>query len=459
MHVLDRAGISCRNALLVALATGILTFSSVAALQLQTSAASNPIQHIVIVMQENRSFDNYFWTYPGQVGYNPNLCMPLNPSKPTIGCMKPRPANTTIMADMPHTYVSTEASLNGGAMNGFLEAANDNPNVMSYYDAKTLPYLWYFASNYVLADQFFTSAKSYSQPNHWYMISGNAPVASMYEGNTQEQEQCYNAGTHQLTPSTCVYINEAQEIQTMADLLTTHGITWKYYDAALPPTATLAKAIDGTCKGCDAYDYWNPLEAKNNSYVDPSHRENIVNRVQLFSDLKNGTFPQVSWVIPSAPISDHPPANVTTGMLWVTDIVDSVMHSQYWGSTALVVLWDDYGGFFDTVVPPVVDDNGMSFRTPALIISPYARPGYLDHTVYDFESTLKFIEWRFGLQPLTNRDASANNLADAFNWQQQPLPIRPIPLSQGQLDTLRPYISQTGNSSALLGQFIGNDPD
>jgi len=162
---------------------------------------------------------------------------------------------------------------------------------------------------------------------------------------------------------------------------------------SIPEGATLAEAIEGGCKGCDPWNYWNPLNAKNSSYTNPAYTNNIVARDQFFSDITSGRLPQVSWIILSAEISDHPPANVTLGMWWITDIVNAVETSSYWDTTAIFVLWDDYGGFFDTVPPPRVDGYGLSFRVPALIISPYAKTGYLDHTVYDFESTLKFMEW------------------------------------------------------------------
>jgi phospholipase C len=427
----------------------------------------NPIQHVIVVMQENRTFDNYFWTWPGQAGYVAGLCMPLDPSVPTGGCVKPKPASSTALSgDLPHSWTSSWAAYNNGSMNGFLTAAGDNPAVMDYYDNGSLPNLWTYAKDYVLADQFFTSAKSYSQPNHWYMIAGASPQVSLYQGSAQEKSACYDAVTRQLTMATCAYINQAQEIQTMADLMNGHGITWKYYDTPIPQGATLAAAIKGSCKGCDPWAYWNPLDAKNSSYTNLAYTDNIVARRQLFWDIGNGTLPQVSWVIPSAPISDHPPANITLGMWWITDIVDSVMQSKYWQSTAIVVLWDDYGGFFDTVSPPAVDGYGLSFRTPALIISPYAKEGYLDHTVYDFESTLKFIEWRFGLPSLTQRDSGANDLLNAFDFNGGPGVAHIIPLTNAQLAAIQPYVllgsnsnPNPGGSGAATLAFIDGNPD
>jgi phospholipase C len=353
-------------------------------------------------------------------------------------------------------------------MHGFLAAANDNPQVMLYYDNGTLPYLWDYAKHFVLADQFFTSAKSYSQPNHWYMIAGTSPKVSLFQGQGQEKLNCYDPNTKMLTMSTCDYINQAQEIQTMADTLTSHGISWKYYDTPIASGATLAKAIEGKCNGCNAWNYWNPLDAKNSTYTDPVYTNNMAARIRLFWDIGNGTLPQVSWVIPSGGISDHPPANATLGMWWVTDIVNAVASSQYWKNTAIVILWDDYGGFFDTVAPPLIDNTGLSFRCPALIVSSYSKAGYLDDTSYDFESTLKFIEWRFNLPSLTLRDANANNLLNAFDFNQHPLAPYVLPLSQVQLGTITPYILQGsivnpnpgGQSSAVASlPFIGNYTD
>ena len=426
-------------------------------------SSPDPIQHVIVVMQENRTFDNYFWTYPGQVGYNANLCVPLNLLQPALGCMKPHlTTNPALASDLPHDWNSSKISYNDGSMNGFLTAAGGNPEAMDYYDNSTLPYLWDYASHYVLADQFFSSVKSWSQPNHWYMIAGATPTVSLFRNVTQELQTCYNTTTLALTMATCTYINQAQEIQTMADELTANGTSWKYYDTPVFPYDTLANEI----LWGKAYAAWNPLNAKNSTYTNQVYTENVVAREQIFGDIANGTLPQVSWVIPSPEMSDHPPANITLGMWWVTDVVDSVMNSQYWKSTAIIVLWDDYGGFFDTAVPPTVDGYGLGFRVPALIISPYARPGFLDHTVYDFESTLKFVEWRFGLPALTTRDADANNLLNAFNFNQKPTAPLVIPLSQSQLATIQPYISEgstpdpsaAGNATRHL-VFIGNNPD
>lgn len=420
--------------------------------------ASVPFNHIVVLMQENRTFDNYFWTYPGQVGYNPSLCMPLTR---TQGCMRPWQTNrTAIPSDLPHDWVSTHIAYDNGSMDGFMRAASNNPYVMSYYDEGTLPYLWFFARNYVLADEFFTSAKSYSQPNHWYMIAGRAPNVSLYENAATERNQCYNQLTGKLTLQSCEYINQANEIETMAEILTEHGISWKYYDLPAPENATLAQAIEGKCRGCNPFDYWNPLMAKNATYTDRDFSSSVVPRIQFFWDVANGTLPQVSWIIPSPPISDHPPANITLGMWWITYVADTIMKSKYWYDTVLIVLWDDYGGFFDTVKPPNVDNYGLSFRCPALIISAYSKSGFLDHTIYSFESVLRFIEWRFNLPFLSERDKNANNILNAFDLSHPPRGPKPINMTDKQVASIMPYIFQGYRKYAAQQlQFVNNDPD
>jgi len=463
-------GGASRTLLVVAviLCIGAIATYQIEAILLPAPQFKSPIQHIIVVMQENRTFDNYFWTYPGQIGYNATFCVPIDPMNPSSsGCLKPRLTTDPVMAtDLPHDWNSTVVAYDNGSMNGFLLAAYDNPETLDYYNNATIPYLWDYANHYVLADQFFSSARSYSQPNHWYMIAGNAPTVSLFEGAAQEQKACYNNETRKLTMATCSYINEAQDIQTMADDLTAHNISWKYFDTPVPRNESLAGAIvNGS-----AFDYWNPLDAKNSTYTDQLYRRSVVAREQFFGDIANGTLPQVSWVIPSPMISDHPPSNITLGMWWITDIVDAVMNSQYWSNTAIIVTWDDYGGFFDNVVPPTVDEYGLSFRVPALIISPYAKSDFLDHTVYDFESTLKFMEWTFGLPALTARDANANNLLNAFNFNQHPSAPFVIQLNKSQLAAIQPWIDVGGTvtptanpsfnaTTHLVSEFIGNDPD
>ncbi|HMH11232.1 MAG TPA: alkaline phosphatase family protein, partial [Candidatus Nitrosopolaris rasttigaisensis] len=403
--------------------------------------ATNPINHIVVIMQENRSFDNYFGTYPGASGIPRGTCMPLSPDHPNVGCVKPFLSTNVISGDLPHGYQSSVIAHDNGKMDGFMVAENEDRKTMSYYDNKTIPYYWDLARHYVLADNFYSSVLSYSLPNHWFALAGQAPATSMFyfmhrppHNNILNQAEnasiiaggggnqnatmgnntvAANFGVNPNPTSTNlrdevarVYLEESNLTKTVADLFmnNTHNITWKYYDHLVRAGNYKAAVSSGR-----AFEFWNPFSAKGSTST-AEYSPHFANRAQIFTDLKNGIFPQVSWVMPSFPISEHPPANITSGMNWVKHVINAIMNSPYWNSTAIILTWDDYGGFYDHVAPPQIDKYGLGFRMPTIIISPYSKPGYIDHTQYQFESMLKFIEWRFSLQPLTERDLHANNL-------------------------------------------------
>jgi len=471
-----------------------------------TPTTRTPIKHIVILMQENRTLENFFWTYPGIVNgssQDPTLCMPKSLTK-NLGCAKPTYTSDPLSnhGDLTHDWNTSWLSYDYGKMDGFMAADGGNPDIMTYYNATLLPYIWNFARNYTLADEFFSSVKSYSQPNHWFMIAGQSPQVSLLQKEGVERSYCVNSN-FQLTLSTCTYINAAQKITTMAQLLSQHGISWKYYDTPRNTGINLDQSIINSAKFVstyqDPFDYFNPLNAINQSYTNNSISSNIVARYQFFSDVKNGNLPAVSWIIPSVSISDHPPANITLGEWWIDDVVSSIMQSQYWKNTMIVILWDDYGGFFSTLAPPTYPDNeglskaaGLGFRAPALIISPYSKSGYIDNSVYDFESTLAFIEHNWNLPPLTIRDTydvnHMSNLHNALNFSQTKLKAHFIPLTASQLATITPYIynqcqcippavgimiGTSGLSSVTFAQlayaqsassnltsfFVGGDPD
>ena len=434
--------------------------------------ATNPINHIVVIMQENRSFDNYFGTYPGASGIPRGTCMPLSPDHPNVGCVKPFLSTNVISGDLPHGYQSSVIAHDNGKMDGFMVAENEDRKTMSYYDNKTIPYYWDLARHYVLADNFYSSVLSYSLPNHWFALAGQAPATSMFyfmhrppHNNILNQAEnasiiaggggnqnatmgnttvAANFGVNPNPTSTNlrdevarVYLEESNLTKTVADLFmnNTHNITWKYYDHLVRAGNYKAAVSSGR-----AFEFWNPFSAKGSTYT-AAYSPHFANRVQIFTDLKNGNFPQVSWVMPSFPISEHPPANITSGMNWVKHVINAIMNSPYWNSTAIILTWDDYGGFYDHVAPPQIDKYGLGFRMPTIIISPYSKPGYIDHTQYQFESMLKFIEWRFSLQPLTERDLHANNLLNAFDFNQKPNLAHIVPLTAPELNAIRPYIN------------------
>ncbi len=444
-------------------ATMILPLAYAQQITTINNPGADPIKHIVVIMQENRSFDNYFGTYPGANGIAKGTCVPLSPKNPTVGCVKPYLSTDVISGDLPHGYQSSVIAYDNGKMDGFMLAENENPKTMSYYDSKTIPYYWDLAKRYVLADNFYSSVLSYSLPNHWFAVAGQAPATSMFyfmhrppnnnilnqgenastiAGGNPNKTAIFGVNPNPTTPNlrdeiARVYLEESNLTKTVADLFmnNTHNITWKYYDHLVRAGNYKAAVSSGR-----AFEYWNPFSAKGSTYT-ASYSPHFVNRGQIFTDLKTGSFPEVSWVIPSFPISEHAPANITTGMNWVKQVLNAIMSSPYWNSTAIILTWDDYGGFYDHVPPPQIDKYGLGFRMPTLIISPYAKPGYIDHTQYQFESMLKFIEWRFNLQPLTERDLHANDLLNAFNFNQNPNPPHIVPLTIAQLNAVHPFIN------------------
>ncbi|MRN41736.1 MAG: hypothetical protein FIO02_11960, partial [Nitrosopumilales archaeon] len=372
--------------------------------------ATSPIKHIVVIMQENRSFDNYFGTYPGANGIPKNVCMPLDPDHPNNSpCVKPFLSTNPASEDMPHGYQPSTVAYDNGKMDRFMLAENEDPKTMSYYDNKTIPYYWDLAKHYVLADNFYSSVLSYSLPNHWYAVAGQAPAISVLYGlntgpralvahsklinssNTIPTDppqiglrphlknglahpqiglrpHLKNGLAHPGTRLTTnpagtasrafideEYLRESNMTNTVVDLLMNNSnkITWKYYDHPIQIGGYQRAISTG-----QAFEYWNPFSAKGTSYTG-AYAPHFVNRTQIFTDLKSSSFPQVSWVIPSAPISEHPPASITVGMNWVKHVIDAIMVSPYWSSTAIVLTWDDYGGFYDHVAPPQIDKYGL----------------------------------------------------------------------------------------------------
>jgi phospholipase C len=428
-----------------------------------STASKNAIKHIVIIMQENRSFDNYFGTYPGANGIPKGTCIPRNPAYPSYSvsiypmlqthrtCIKPFLAKNVTTPDIPHDTGASLKAYDDRKMDGFILAEGNN-DTMSYYDNKTLPYYWYLAKYYTLEDNFFSSVLSYSVPNHWYQVAGQAPEISITKGvpghlimGSEAQHYLSPAEEtvvkHYRTPAeenqiAYEYLKESNIINTVADLFkNSTGVTWKYYDYPIKLGGYTNAINDG-----QAFNYWNPFSAKATSYTQ-YYSSHFVNRGRIFQDLKNGTLPEVSWVIPSSKLSEHPPENITLGMNWVKYVINAIMSSQYWNNTAIILSWDDYGGFYDHVPPPHIDKYGLGFRMPTIIVSPFAKQGYIDHTQYQFESILKFIEERFNLPSLTERDLYANNLVNALDFNQKPNPPHIVPLTPSEFKEIIRFVN------------------
>jgi len=357
---------------------------------------SGRIDHILFLIQENHSFDNYFGTYPGADGLPPGLKVPLAPG--STETTAPFHFTFELQHDIPHSWQACHEAMSRGNMDGFV-AAEHTLDTLGYYDRSDLPNYWAYADSFTLADHLFSSLAGPSLPNHLYTI------AAQSGGLTTNLSAPPKAGFN---------------FPTMAGLLAQSRISWKYYDGRPQPRN---------------FYLWNPLPGFRDFMRSPELMSHLVRSIEYFLDLRRGALPQVAWIVPNEPESEHPPGNLQLGMWYVTACVNALMKSPYWRNTLLVIAWDDYGGFYDHVPPPQVDRYGYGPRVPALIISPYARRGHIDHTQYDFTSVLRFIEERFNLPPLTARDRSANSLARSLDLAQQAL--EPLLITQ-PLETARP---------------------
>jgi phospholipase C len=339
--------------------------------------ATSPISRIVIVLQENHTFDNYFGTYPnaeGTAGKSIALRNSVGSSQTTSPFHDP----STAPVDLTHSWASAHASYDGGKMDGFVYAEG-NPETMGYFDRSDLPHYWSAADQYALCDHYFTSAMTESAPNHLFLVAGTC-------GGIQNDR----------VPASLPFL-------PVFAPLTAKGISWKVY---------------GFTTWYESFAWVRANSAAKANFVPAS---------QWASDLAAGELADVSWIIGAPGSDEHPPADIRIGESSVAnDIVNAIGTSALWNSLAIFVTWDDYGGFYDHLAPPQVDAFGYGFRVPCLVLSPYARAGFIDHTIYDHTSILRFVENRFGIPPLATRDAAARDLSASFDFTQPARPFRPI---------------------------------
>ena len=402
------------------------------------------IEHFVFIMQENRSLDEYFGTYPGVEGIPPGVCIADPGGGP---CVKPFHDGNDVNRGGPHNWVDANADIDNGNMDGFLirSYSNFNPSskctppapncspgtdprdVMGWHDFHEIPNYWSYANLYVLQDRMFESIRSYSLPAHLYML---AAQSGGYIGTGQPKPTSY-------------------AFPEITELLTSGKIDWKYYVTAGQSPGTADG--DPQDQAFDKYTLWNPLPAFPAVKNDPAQWSRLVDATQFAKDAMNGTLPQVSWVIPSSPVSEHPPAAMTMGQNYVTGLINAVMQGPQWKTTAIFLCWDDWGGFYDHVPPPAVDQYGLGIRVPGLVISPYARQGYVDHKTYSFESWLKIVEERFGIIPMQARDNNALDMYDAFDFTQQPRdPVILMPAGSTYPPALQTIVHPANLASSTL---------
>jgi phospholipase C len=439
------------------------------------------IKHVVIIMQENRSFDQYFGTYPGAAG------LPGIAGNPGAAPCVPDPAHTGVcvqpfhdVADKnyggPHGQSSatadmdcTDRSTNTGCkMDGFVAQAENgsncgtNPNnpqcspcsgatagacndTMGYHDAGEIPNYWTYARDFVLQDHMFEPNASWSLPQHLFMVS----EWSAFCTNPLDAFSCTSALQNPNPDAATGGANDGLVHYAWTDLtylLHKDNVSWGYYifqgsepDCEQDQNLTCGQApLNVHTPGI-----WNPLP----SFTDVNQDQqvgNVQTLTNFFTAARDGTLPAVSWITPNSKVSEHPTALVSAGQTYVTGLVNAIMKGPDWNSTAIFVSWDDWGGFYDHVVPPVIDQNGLGLRVPGILISPYAKQGYIDHQNLSHDDYNKFIEDDFlggqRLDPATDgrpdprpnvrENVAPGDLTSEFDFSQSPrapvvLPVCP----------------------------------
>jgi phospholipase C len=450
----------------------VTTFAACLASFPTTTPASSPtttgdgagihkIQHVVVIMQENRSFDTYFGTYPGAAGLpRQNGAFTVCVNDPRSGqCVKPYHNPTDKNGGGPHAASAATADLDGGKMDGFIAQAekgrkkcadptNPNctnvttPDVMGYHDAREIPNYWAYAKNFVLQDHMFEPNASWSLPEHLFMVSAWSAKCTQ-PGNALS---CTNALDG---PSKGKGVTRNDYAWTdLTYLLYKNKVSWAYYldQGSEPDCADDQMTCTPHPQKVKVPGIWNPLPQFDTVKQD-GQLANIQDIANFTTAARQGKLPAVSWVVPNGKDSEHPPALVSTGQAYTTALINAVMHGPDWNSTAIFLSWDDWGGFYDHVMPPAVDENGYGLRVPGLVISPYARQNYIDHQTLSFDAYLKFIEDDFlggsRLDPRTDGRPDPRptvrenvpilgNLVNEFDFTQPPrqplmLPLHPTP--------------------------------
>jgi phospholipase C len=422
------------------------------------------IKHVVIIMQENRSFDSYFGTFPGADG------IPMDRGEPLVCAFDPKtrrciepfhdPRDRNVGG--PHDHLNAIHDINHRLMNGFVwqerkvlnraclvrndptcSVSADRIDVMGYHDAREIPNYWAYARNFVLQDHMFQPDTSWSLPAHLFAVSEWSAKCS----RRGDPMSCVNAIQSPPSPPGEPQSNGKRPDYAWTDLtylFHKHHVSWRYY---------IFKGGEPDCEDDGAMfckpkqqnartpGIWNPLPWFTTVRQDHQLR-NIRSVSHFFWAAKHGTLPQVSWVIPNDKVSEHPPALVSRGQAWVTGLVNAIMRGPNWSSTAIFLTWDDWGGFYDHVAPPIVDRNGYGLRVPGIVISPYARRGFIDHQDLSFDAYAKFIEDDFlhgeRLDPATDgrpdprpsvREDSPilGDLVHDFDFRQPPRPPMLLP--------------------------------
>ncbi len=346
---------------------------------------NSPIKHVVVIMEENHTFDNFFGTFPG-----------------VNGITEPQAPNP-VSSDLDHTGPAELAAINGGKMDQFSYRGKVQ------YKQSDIPTYWTYAQQFGLSDNFFTSNAMSSTPNHIAMIAGQTGGVDETTPNTGCTSPPNTLAQSRSKAGKEYWSYPCYPISSLPTILDAHGISWKYYSQ---------------------YDIWDAPLYLQSYYKSPN---NIRDSGQFIHDVKASKLSTISWLMPpGGDPSDHPPAHIQTAQNWVAEQINAVMKSSYWSDTAIFLTWDDWGGFYDHVTPPVLDGDGLGLRVPLIVISPYTPKGTISHKQGEFSSFDTFIEDNWNLPNLGQRDflKQTSNLMDFFDFSQKPRPpliVKPLP--------------------------------
>lgn len=395
------------------------------------------IQHVVVIVQENRSVDNLF---------HDTVLMSrgadiASTGLSTAGRLPLVPVDLAVGYDLNHTHEAWEKTYDGGKMDGantiYVQCYSPptnchppNPEYAYVNPSQIQPY-FQLAEQYTFADRMFQTNEGPSFPAHQFILAGtSAPTATsdLFAAENPDDAMTANAGCIAAPGVTVALIDPAgnessasypcYEHPTLADLLDSKSVTWRYY---APSAGSIWTAPDAIKHMCQPQSLNGQLMCTGDTW-----QKVIIPQTRVLTDIANGQLAQVSWVIPSGQASDHAGINDGSGPSWVASVVNAIGNSQYWSNTAIFISWDDWGGWYDHVVPKIINSYEYGFRVPLIVVSPYAKKAYISHVTHDFGSILKFIEENYGLPSLGYADARADDLSDCFNFSQTPTKFQTI---------------------------------